>query len=80
MSCAPVWAAHARLVDTQCVAGASAGLRRAWRPFPPPRVPSFTRRTGVPFVLSAASEEQLRKELRDWDLWGPLVICLFLSV
>lgn len=31
-------------------------------------------------LLPSASEEQALKELRNWDLWGPLLLCLVLSI
>lgn len=31
-------------------------------------------------VLPGSSQEDLQRELRDWDLWGPLILCLTLSI
>ncbi len=31
----------------------------------------------IPFAID---KERRRKELTDWDLWGPLIFCLILSM
>ncbi len=31
-------------------------------------------------VLPRVSQEETQRELRDWDLWGPLILCLALSM
>ena len=31
-------------------------------------------------LLPMQAEEETLRELRDWDLWGPLLLCLTLSV
>ena len=33
-----------------------------------------------PFLSDGHSCRWLRQELRNWDLWGPLVLCLLLAV
>jgi len=31
-------------------------------------------------LLPTGSPEQTLKELRNWDLWGPLLLCLLLAM
>merc|ERR1740117_616027 len=31
-------------------------------------------------VPKVGDEEETLKQLRDWDLWGPLIVCLTLSI
>ena len=31
-------------------------------------------------LMPAGSQADMLKELRDWDLWGPLLLCLALSI
>jgi hypothetical protein len=31
-------------------------------------------------MIPKMSEDEKSKELRDWDLWGPLLLCLMLAL
>jgi protein YIPF6 len=31
-------------------------------------------------VLPGSSQEDTQRELQNWDLWGPLILCLVLSM
>lgn len=65
-------------------------VRPVWRfepPVPPSRLPIAQLRDlrNVAgklrlVLLPTGSPEQTLKELRNWDLWGPLLLCLVLSL
>eukprot|EP00298_Acanthocystis_sp_HF-20_P000020 c10017_g1_i1.p1 GENE.c10017_g1_i1~~c10017_g1_i1.p1 ORF type:complete len:186 (+),score=33.37 c10017_g1_i1:51-608(+) len=36
--------------------------------------------TKLKHVMDPRTKNEVKKQLRDWDLWGPLVLCLCLSI